>query len=162
VRSREPRADTLGWEPSARDSRHFNAETCKTDGGDALNNPARILWNLKTTPGQTQTLTASGNSGLITLMEVTDVWLGVYVTGTATGTSPTLDVQLDLGDPDGNWFPQAAKITQLTSSPNYTSVSAGLHVAGGLVLPRYGRITWTVGGTGSPTWPGVSISLIGR
>jgi hypothetical protein len=121
-----------------------------------------MLWNLKTTPGHSQTLTASGSSGLITLTDVDDVWLAVYVTGTATGTSPTLDVQLDLQDPDGNFFPQAVKTFQLTSSPNYTSVSGGLHVAGGLVLPQYGRIAWTVGGTGSPTWPGVSISLIGR
>ncbi len=127
-----------------------------------MSNPAKILWNLKTAPGLSQTLTTSGNSGLITLIDVTDVWLGVYVTGTATGTLPTLDVQLDFADPDGNFFPQAAKITQLTSSPNYTSVSAGLHVAGGLVLPQFGRIAWTVGGTGSPTWPGVSISLTGR
>lgn len=127
-----------------------------------MSNPARILWNLKTTPGLSTTLTTSGYSGPIALADVTDVWLGVYVTGTATGSSPTLDVQLDFTDPDGNSFPQAAKITQLTSAPNYTSVSAGLHVAGGLVLPQYGRISWTVGGTGSPTWPGVSISLTGR
>jgi hypothetical protein len=125
-----------------------------------LSNQARILWNLKTT-GVT-TLTASGNSGALNLASAADVWLAVWATMAPTGTNPTLDVQLDLRDPDGNWFPQAVKITQLTSGPNYTSVSAGLHVAGGLVLPQYGRIAWTIGGTGGPTWPGVSISLVGR
>jgi hypothetical protein len=127
-----------------------------------LTSQAQILWNLKTSKTPLASLTTSGNSGIVNLAGAADVWLAVYVTGTSTGTLPTLDVQLDLRDPDGNWYPQAAKITQLTSGPNYTSASAGLHVAGGLVLPQYGRVAWAVGGTGSPTWPGVSISLIGR
>jgi hypothetical protein len=128
-----------------------------------ISKDARVLWNLK--GSGTTTLAANGNSGTtpINLIGVTDVWLAVFVAGTSTGTTPTLDVQLDVQDPDGNWFPQAAKITQMTSAPNSAAVSAGLHIAatGSMVLPLYGRVAWTVGGT-SPVFPGASISLIGR
>lgn len=124
----------------------------------------RTLWDLKSS-GLGTTLTASGTSGSqpIDLLDVTDVWLSVYVAGTSTGTSPTLLVQLDVQGPDGNWFPQVAKTTQLTSAPNYTSVSAGLHIAGtgSMVLPRWCRIAWTVSGT-TPAFPQTSICLTGR
>lgn len=126
---------------------------------------ARTLWTLSSS-GLGQTLTASGNSGAtpISLMDITDVWLAVYAGSASSGTNPTLLVQLDVQDPDGNWFPQVAKTAQLTSAPNFASVSAGLHIAstGSMVLPQYCRVAWTVGGTASPTFPQVSISLIGR
>jgi hypothetical protein len=125
---------------------------------------ARVLWDLQTS-GIGTTLTASGTSGTtpISLREATDVWLAVYVTGTATGTTPTLDVQLDVQDADGNWFPQVVKTTQLTSTPNYSSISCGLHIAGAgsMVLPHHCRVAWTLGGT-NPVYPGTSISLYGR
>ena len=126
---------------------------------------ARVLWNLSAS-GLTTTLSASGNSGSttpISVREVTDVWLAVSVAGTSTGTSPTLDVQLDVQDADGNWFLQVAKITQLTSAPGSSSVSCGLHIAssGSMVLPRFCRVAWTLGGT-TPVFPRASISLFGR
>lgn len=122
---------------------------------------ARTLWTL--TGSSSPTLTASGNSGPIYIGDVCDLWLPVYVAGTSTGTSPTLDVQLDVQDPDGNWFPQVAKVTQLTSAPNFTNVACGLHIGGlgSMVLPQVCRVTWTVGGT-NPVFPRVSISLVGR
>lgn len=128
----------------------------------------RVLFDLASS-GLGTTLTASGNSGsaaptLIDLLDVTDVWLSVYVAGTSTGTSPTLDVQLDVQDPDGNWFLQVAKVTQLTGAPNYSNVSAGLHINGAtsMVLPRWCRVAWAIGGTASPTFPQASICLTGR
>lgn len=126
---------------------------------------ARVLWDLKTS-GLSTTLTVSGDSGSvspISLREATDVWLAVYVAGTSTGTSPTLDVQLDVQDADGNWFPQVAKVFQLTSGPGYSSVSCGLHIAGAgsMVLPHHCRVAWTLGGT-TPVFPNTSISLYGR
>lgn len=122
---------------------------------------ARTLWTL--TGSASSRLTASGNSGPINITDVCDLWLPVYVVGTSTGTSPTLDVQLDLQDPDGNWFPQVAKVTQLTSAPNFTNVSCGLHIGGlgSMVLPQICRVVWTVGGT-NPVFPQASISLVGR
>ena len=123
---------------------------------------ARVLFNLSTS-GLTNRLSASANSGAISLMDVTDVWLAAYVAGTSTGTSPTLDVQLDVQDADGNWFPQVTKITQLTSAPGYSSTSAGLHIAGAgsMVLPHWCRVAWTLGGT-NPVFPQASICLVGR
>ena len=125
---------------------------------------SRLLWGL-TPSGLGTTLTASGNSGStpISLHQVTDVWLAVYVAGTATGTTPTLNVQLDVADSDGNWFPQVAQTVQLTSTPNYSSISCGLHIAGAgsMLLPRFCRVAWIVGGT-TPAYPKTSISLYGR
>jgi hypothetical protein len=123
---------------------------------------ARILWNLK--GSGTTSLSANGTSGAINLIAVTDVWLAASVAGTSTGTTPTLDVSCDFQDPDGNWYsPPAAKITQITAGPGNGQVSFGLHIAspGSMVLPQYGRVSWTVGGT-SPVFPSTSISLIGR
>ncbi len=122
----------------------------------------RTLFDLASA-GISTTITANGNSAVIDLLDITDVWLSVYSAGTATGTSPTLNVQLDVQDPDGNWFPQVVKTTQITTAPAYTSVSAGLHIAGSgsMVLPRWARVAWTVGGT-SPVYPQVSICLTGR
>jgi hypothetical protein len=110
--------------------------------------PARVLWNLKGS-GLSTTLSVSGNSGttLINIVDVSDLWLSVY----------------DVQDPDGNWFLQVAKVTQLTSGPNYSNVSLGLHIAGttSMMLPQYCRVAWTLGGT-NPVFPQASISLVGR
>jgi len=99
----------------------------------------------------------------IDLREVCD--LGLYVAiGGATGTTPTLDVGLDVKDPDGNWYLQVLKITQITgTAAAVQSASAGLHLGGtgALVLPEYGRISITLGGT-NPAYTGVSITLFGR
>lgn len=130
--------------------------------------PARVLWNL-TGSNAPQTLSASGNSGAtpINLIDISDVWLAVNVTGTPTGTTPTLDVGLDVQDPDGNWYPTVVKITQLTTSAGQGRAYAGLHMpnvtttSAGLVLPSYGRVTWTLGGT-TPVYPQTSIALVGR
>lgn len=121
----------------------------------------RDLWRLSAS-GPT-TLTVTGVSSQIDLVNVTDVWLSVFVAGTSTGTSPTLTVALDVKDPDGNWFPSAVAATQLTSAPGHASAFAGLHMpsTAGMVLPRFARVTWTLGGT-NPVFPGTSICLIGR
>lgn len=129
----------------------------------------RTLWDLESS-GLGTTLTASGNSGtaLVDLLDVTDVWLSLYVTGTPTGTTPTLAAQLDVQDPDGNWFTAVAKTGTVNAAGGSASAFAGLHMpnvstsSAAFPLPRYARIAWTVTGTGSPTFPQVSICLTGR
>jgi hypothetical protein len=130
--------------------------------------PARVLWNL-TPSGTITTLSgAATTSGpTFSLTDISDVWLAVTVTGTPTGSTPTLDVGLDVQDQDGNWYPAVAKITQLTTSAGRGSAYAGLHMpnvastSAALVLPNTGRVTWTLGGT-TPVYPQTSICLIGR
>ncbi|NUP39519.1 MAG: hypothetical protein HOY76_21530 [Streptomyces sp.] len=130
--------------------------------------PARVLWNLSDS-GTPKTLSGAGsaNSGVINLVDISDVWLAVTVVGTPTGTTPTLDVGLDVQDPDGNWYPTVAKIPQLTTSAGRGSAFVGLHMpnatttSAAFVLPSYGRVTWTLGGT-NPVYPQTSIALVGR
>lgn len=130
--------------------------------------PARVLWNLNST-GTVGTLSgaATTSSPIINLIDISDVWLAVNVTGTPTGTTPTLDVGLDVQDPDGNWYPTVVKIAQLTTSAGRGSAYAGLHMlnvastSAAIVLPSYGRVTWTLGGT-NPVYPQTSIALVGR
>lgn len=123
---------------------------------------ARVLFNLSSTNLGT-TLTASGSSPSISVERVEDLWLAVNLGTAPTGTTPTLDVQIDVQDADTNWHPQVAKVTQLTTSNTNGAVSLGLHIATAqLVLPHWCRITWTIGGTGSPTFSKVSLALHGR
>lgn len=130
--------------------------------------PARVLWNLSSAgAGTTLSGAATTSSAVINLIDVSDVWLAVTVTGIPTGTSPTLDVGLDVQDADGNWYPTVAKIAQLTGTAGRGSAYAGLHMpnvtttSAALVLPSFGRVTWTLGGT-TPVYPQTSIALIGR
>ena len=104
----------------------------------------------------------SNAAQLIDLREVCDLALYVSVAA-ATGTIPTLDVQVDVQDPSGNWFPQVVKTTQITTGPATQTASVGLHIGatGALVLPEYGRVTITLGGT-TPAYTGVAITLYGR
>ena len=82
---------------------------------------------------------------------------------TALGAAPDIRRSANLKDAAGNWLLQAVHATQLTATPNYASTSAGIHIAGNgsMCLPRYGRITWTLGGT-TPVYPQASISLYKR
>jgi hypothetical protein len=117
------------------------------------------------------TITASGNSTTLTtgsvpidIHDATDLWLAAYAPNAPTGTTPTLTVQLDVLDEFGNIFPGVLALTQLTSSTLKAQGSIGVHVQGGtsLVLPRSCQVSWTIGGTANPTWPGLCISLLGR
>ena len=133
----------------------------------AIYNPrANLLWWSQSAPGfGGTTLSGAGtvHSADIDLRDSCDVWLAVYVAGTQTGTNPTLDVWLDLKEASGQYLLQAVHATQITTTPAYSSASAGIHIAGNgsMTLPEYGRITVTLGGT-TPVYPGVSISLYGR
>jgi hypothetical protein len=132
----------------------------------AIYNPrAELLWWSQTAPGVGSTLSVAGtyHSADVDLRDACDVWLAVYVAGTATGTTPTLDVWLDLKEASGGYLLQALHATQLTTAPAYSSISGGIHIAGvgSMTLPERGRITWTLGGT-NPVYPQASIALYGR
>lgn len=123
---------------------------------------ANTLWR-NDAAGTGTTITATGNSGTtpIDLRGTCDVALSVTV-GTPGGSSPTLLVQLDCQDACGNWITQVVKTTSITAAGTVV-VYGGLHAGTGYtVLTGLGRVAWTVGGTGNPTFPGTQISLIGR
>jgi hypothetical protein len=117
------------------------------------------------------TINGSGNSTLLStsgttpidIHDATDLWLAVFAPNNPTGTTPTLNVQLDFFDDFGNAFPGLLTLTQLTTSTLKAQGSIGVHVQGGtsLVLPAQCQVSWTVGGA-SPVWPGLCISLLGR
>lgn len=118
------------------------------------------------------TIVSSGNStslnianAPIDIHDATDLWLAAYAPNAPTGTTPTLNVQLDVYDVFGNLFAAVLALTQLTSATTKAQGSIGVHVQGtgtSLVLPETCQVSWTIGGTASPTWPGLCISLVGR
>lgn len=116
----------------------------------------------------TLTINSSGNSGLLNVAGFTACWLSIYVAGTSTGTSPTLDVYYDQQDAAGNLLTGIVHAVQLTAGPGSTSISFGRYinplnsVGGGLLLASIGRVQWVLGGTVSPSFPNTTISLIGR
>jgi hypothetical protein len=126
--------------------------------------PSRVLWSLADSgTGKTLSGAGSGNSGQINIIDLDNLLLTVVVMGTSTGTTPTLDVQIDVQDPQGNWINQVVKITQLTAGPGSATASCGLNIngSGSMVLPQVCRVSWTLGGT-NPVFPQTFINLIGR
>lgn len=129
---------------------------------------AKLLWTNRNGNVGT-TLTASGDSGtpLVDLRYASALWLAVSVTGTVAGTTPTLDVYLDVMDAAGDWFTHVAHATPQLTAAGQAQVSTGLFLPSGaglapLVLPEYGRVSWAVGGTANPKFDGAVISLYGR
>jgi hypothetical protein len=132
---------------------------------------SKILWTLAGS-GKGGTITTSGDSTTgagpgpaLDGHDVTDLALIVVVTGTPTGTSPTLMVQVDMQDANGNWIPGVVKLAaNITAAGTYV-VYGGLNGGPGsayVVLTGKLRVSWTIGGTASPTFTGVQIALQGR
>ena len=132
---------------------------------------SKLLWTLAGS-GEGTTITANGDSTtgagpdtFIDIRDVTDLALIVNIANAPTGTSPTLMVQVDMQDAAGNWVSQVLKLAaNITASGTYV-VYGGLHggsASAYVVLTGKARVKWTIGGTGSPTFSGASISLYGR
>ena len=127
-----------------------------------LYNPTvRRVWTLANGGGAlTLSAAATQHFGPLDVQEACDLGLYVAVAGAVTGTTPTLDAQIDALDPAGNVYAQLAKITQLTGV-GQSSVSCGLHIGSGIVLPERIQVTITVGGA-TPVFNGVSATLFAR
>jgi hypothetical protein len=132
--------------------------------------PAQILWSLVPS-GLGSTISGAGNSGnwssanpaaetMIDLRFIDDLGLYVYVTGITS--SPTLKVQLDGYDDQGNLFANLAATANITGAGAAAPVYVGKHgsqTGAFIVLPPWGRISWTCTGG---TCTGVGICLIAR
>lgn len=126
-------------------------------GGSAWGAPGPVPAGLGP-GGLSPTSYDGGPSTPIDLLNVTDV--SVWVTATlGSGGAPSLLVQLDLFDQYGNVFLQVAKMSAALTATGKSSFSAGLH-SSGLVLPRWGQITWTLDGASS--WSAVDVEVVGR
>ena len=125
----------------------------------------RYFWQNKSDITTSSNSTAlSTVAATIDIHDATDLWLAAFVVGTPTGTTPTLNVQLDVFDYFGNLFSAVLALTQLTGAVKSAQASIGVHVQAGtsLVLPATCQVSWTIGGTANPKFPGVCISLLGR
>ncbi|MGW8326477.1 hypothetical protein ACWGLE_01075 [Streptomyces sp. NPDC055897] len=103
----------------------------------------------------------TGKVGAIDLSRISNGLLVVNVANAPTGSSPTLTVLVDCADAFGNWV-LVSNASGISGSPIGTSGFTYGNVSSGYQLTDLGRIRWTVGGTGSPSFTGVSLSLYGR
>ncbi len=145
---------------------------------------ATLLWTNQGTVGTT--LTSDDHSDAIDLRQVNAVWLAVAVGAILTGDRgdspidprklpPELLVRFEVQDSGGTWF----HVLTVHPYPAYDPPimahgSAGLFLPAGpdssgrrdsdfapMVLPEYGRVSWSVLGT-SPVFRSTVISLYGR
>lgn len=132
----------------------------------------------------TNTVTASGQSAAFTL-PVADVYRLLLVVGTVTGTNPTFDAILQ-DSPDGGttWVNLPLRFTQVTAtgtaatnpyiifkpiglsdaaSAGVTAATGGATAANTPFNAKYVRLSYTVSGTSTPTFPfTLYANMVGR
>ncbi len=151
-----------------------------------MQDPVRLVWSL-TQSGLGTTLTASGSSGAwnsgsvpggepvqnqrtpVDLRWADDFWLSVCVQ-TVTGSSPSLQAQLNLFDDQGNLLTYLTGTTPFLAPAALTGEGAavafgGRHGGGSsgsyFVAPEWGQVAWKITGT-TPVFAGTEIALYAR
>lgn len=121
---------------------------------------------LTLTAGTSDNITANvvnrvtGKIDAVDVSSVSNGLLVVNVTG-VSGTGPGLAVFFDVQDAFGNWC-LVSNATAISGAVLNSTGTVYGNISNGYTLPYSGRIRWTVTGTGSPTFTGVSFSLFGR
>lgn len=100
------------------------------------------------------------SGGVIDVSSVANGLLVVTV-GAVSGTTPGLAVFFDVEDAFGTWVQTSASTSIGGVVMNAAGFTYGV-INNGYSLTFNGRIRWTVTGTGSPTFSGVTFSLFGR
>ncbi|MCX4703868.1 hypothetical protein [Streptomyces sp. NBC_01373] len=103
----------------------------------------------------------TGRTGAIDISRVSNGLLVVTIANAPTGTNPTLAVFFDVADAFGTYV----QTSPATSIGGAVVTAAGFTygvINNGYQMTNLGRIRWTVGGTDTPTFTGVSFSLHGR
>lgn len=103
----------------------------------------------------------NGRTGAIDISRVSNGLLVVNIANAPTGTNPTLAVFFDVQDAFGNWV----QTSPATAIGGVVVTAAGTTygvINNGYQMTNLGRIRWTIGGTGSPEFTGVSFSIHGR
>jgi hypothetical protein len=106
------------------------------------------------------TISASGNSDDFDVRDITTAMFSAQV-GTPSGTTPTLDVYLDVKDIYGNYL-QVAHLVQFTSTGAYSYAPVGPGTANTYAFTEKARFRWVIGGSGGPSYPGCGFALCGR
>lgn len=103
----------------------------------------------------------TGRTGAIDISGISNGLLVVTIADAPTGTNPTLALFFDTGDAFGTYV----QTSPATSIGGVAVTAAGVTygvINNGYQLTNTGRIRWTVGGTDTPTFTGVSFSIHGR
>lgn len=103
----------------------------------------------------------TGRTGAIDISRVSNGLLVVTIANAPTGTNPTLAVFFDVADAYGTYV----QTSPATSIGGAAVTAAGFTygvINNGYQMTNLGRIRWTVGGTDTPTFTGVSFSIHGR
>lgn len=103
----------------------------------------------------------TGRAGAIDISRVSNGLLVVNIADAPTGTNPSLAIFFDVADAYGTYVQ-----TSPATSIGGTAVTAAGFTYGvinnGYQMTNLGRIRWTVSGTDTPTFTGVSFSIHGR
>ncbi len=103
----------------------------------------------------------NGRTGAIDISRISSGLLVVNAANAPTGTNPTLAVFFDTGDAFGNWA-LTSNATAISGAVLTSSGTVYGQITSGYTLTDLGRIRWTIGGTDTPSFTGVSFSLYGR
>jgi len=107
--------------------------------------------------------TTNGVTGLAGAIDISRISNGLLIAsiGGTSGSSPTLALFFDVADAYGNWV----QTSPGTAIGGVVVTGAGTTygvINNGYQMTNSGRIRWTIGGTGSPTFTSVSLSVYGR
>ncbi|MFF6781442.1 hypothetical protein [Streptomyces sp. NPDC012510] len=103
----------------------------------------------------------TGRTGAIDISRVSNGLLVARFADAPTGTNPTMALFFDVQDAFGNWV----QTSPATSIGGVVVSAAGTTygvINNGYQMTNLGRIRWTIGGTDTPTFTGVSFSVHGR
>ncbi|MDJ0460587.1 hypothetical protein [Streptomyces sp. H27-C3] len=103
----------------------------------------------------------TGRTGAIDISRISNGLLVVNVADAPTGTNPTLTALIDVEDAFGNWVLTSNALGISGSAIGSTGYTYG-NISTGYQLTDRARIRWAIGGTGGPSFTGVSLSLYGR
>ena len=104
------------------------------------------------------TVTTTSNSTAVGMIGSGNEWAARITCGTVTGTNPTLDAVVQ-HSVDGTIWTNLIAFTQITAS-NAAAVKVAAASADYLVpLFPFARVAFTVGGTDTPTFTTVAVTL---
>lgn len=106
------------------------------------------------------TITSTSTSAAVALPKGKNRWVGVVSLTTVTGTNPTLDITIQHSSDAANWVTLIA-FAQLVGASASTTTHKFAAAATDYLNPllAYARLSYTIGGTDTPTFNGVAVKL---